>query len=145
MQGETFMIEMDAKAVGISLEHWPVMIVDNSSTASDAAMEAQMVCLRRIYRERKVAYANVIDARKGSPPTAKQRAMLSAFREEVKDHVGQHCRGVAFVFDSMIMRGIMTAMFWVRGPDTPHGVFATVEEALAWSRERLFAPEKKAG
>jgi len=142
------MLEHEAQGVGISLAHWPVMIVQNASTDGDAfgdaAMEAQMACLRRIYAERKTAYANVIDARKGSPPTAKQRAMLSTFRAEVQAHVAEHCRGVAFVFDSVVMRGIMTAMFWVRGPDTPHAVFASIEDAISWSRERVFSAGKKA-
>ncbi len=125
------------RAVGVDLHRWPVIVIDTTTVASDQAMGAQIAFLRQIYAECPLPYATVIDVGHGKPPTPVQRAMLSAFRQEVREHVMAHCRGIGFVFDNPLLRGMMTAIFWVRPPDAPTDVFARLEDAVGWCRGKL--------
>ena len=43
------------------------------------------------------------------------------------------------VFTSPLLRGVLTAIFWVRKPAYPTGVMGTVEDGVAWSQSMLRA------
>jgi hypothetical protein len=74
----------------------------------------------------------------------------AALRRKLFEGLGLiHAKGnwlaEAIVLDSPVLRGIVTAYSWVRAAKAPLRVFATPEEADAWTREllqRLFPKEK---
>ncbi len=87
---------------------------------------------------RRERYALVLDA---SPvqhvPTAKQRALISAWE---KDHVADTRRwnvGTALVVTSALVRGVLTALAWAVPDETPRVHVATVREAVEWCNLRL--------
>jgi len=41
------------------------------------------------------------------------------------------------IFDNPLLRGMLTAMFWIRKPEYPTRVYATPEEGLTWADTRI--------
>jgi hypothetical protein len=123
---------------GVNLEHWPVMIVGNTAEEGDGALVLQFAELARLYKEKPMAYINVIDATNGKAPTAKMRKMIADFGNLHQSHEMQFCKGKAFVFTNPMIRGIMVAVLWMRSSTVPTQVFKTIPEAIAWGREQLW-------
>ena len=83
----------------------------------------------------------VIDLRRNAGITPTQRKMLTDDMAAPEHAAVQaRCVGVAMVFDSAFLRGILTAIFWVRKPPYPTQVFRTVAEAKTWAKALLAAP-----
>jgi hypothetical protein len=61
-----------------------------------------------------------------------QRRMLTERLAEDEELNARICRGLAMVFDSAMLRGILTAVWWVKKPPYPQKVFKNVEQAKAW-------------
>lgn len=70
----------------------------------------------------------------GSPRTRKLQA------DWLKEHnagLRIACVGMAFVIQSALVRGAMTAVMWLQGMPYPHAVFGTLDQAEAYCVERL--------
>ena len=70
---------------------------------------------------------------------AKVREEHAPDAAEFEDYVKKYCRGSALVTNSEIVKGIATAMFWFKKPDTETRVFTDMDEAMAWARSKLEA------
>ena len=46
--------------------------------------------------------------------------------------------GCGLVFQSTVLRGILTAIFWLKKPEYEVRVFADVTEAVVWGRKHAF-------
>ena len=74
----------------------------------------------------------------GSPNADAQRRKWQA--DWMKKHNEQSARmtaGYAFVIDSTVVRGLLTAILWLAPMPAPHTVVRTEEEAESWLRARL--------
>lgn len=69
--------------------------------------------------------------------TAKQRRILAEHLEKFEPHDLAWNQGSAIIVPNALLRGIVTAVFWVKSPRFPHQSFATRNEALAWATQRL--------
>ena len=78
-------------------------------------------------------YGVVLDLRFTKSITPRQRAMLTESMER-HDNAAL-CKGTAMVFESRLLRGILTAVFWLRKPAYPTRVFTTTAEAWDWMDE----------
>ena len=61
------------------------------------------------------------------------------------DKSAAYCAGYAFVIDSAVVRGILTAILWLAPMPAPHVVVSTVEEGERWLREKLGMAEDETG
>jgi hypothetical protein len=68
---------------------------------------------------------------------ASQRRMQADWVKTNFERSRDHCAGVAFVINSPLVRGILTAILWMQRMPNPHCVFATRESAEAWCHARL--------
>lgn len=69
------------------------------------------------------------------PPT--QRKLFADHLKRFETHDVQYNQGSAIVVPSAMLRGVMTAVFWMSPPKFPNRAFATRKEAIAWAQERL--------
>lgn len=96
----------------------------------------QMEGDRRI--ERKVV--SVIDLNNAAPLTATQRKTLNEWRRQTHDLMLSTSLGIVFVAPSAIIRGVLTALFWVGFEfGIPHKVVSTLDEAVQWAIQQLEA------
>jgi hypothetical protein len=121
----------------VDLSQWPIIVVHTPRDFTDAELRAYYDEIARTMLSRPEPYCNVIDARNASAPTPSQRKIMADFRVTHEEHIRKYCRGSAFVFESGLMRGVITAIHWLRRPEMPHKSFGTMFEAMTWARVQL--------
>lgn len=114
----------------------PLIHVSFEGPPSDAEFAAYLERMTRMLelRERTVV---VLDGREAGRTPAKQRRMQAQWLDEQRETLREFSLGTAFVINSSVTRGILTAIFWVSPLETPHTIVATYEEAEDWAFERL--------
>ena len=122
--------------VRVSTDGWPLVLVTLPAAQSDDEVLAYFDELRAC-RARREPYAIVVDAAASRGFSAKQRRMQAQYVSEGLELSGMYLKGLAFIAPSELIRGMLTAIFWLQRPASPHRVFTTKEEAVAWARERV--------
>lgn len=114
----------------------PILRVVFEGPTSDAEMRAH---LEELTREIKARPMNTLmyDARRSTAPSAVQRQLQAAWMREQEGLIRSRSAGVAFVIDSALIRGALTAILWLQPMVTEHTIVATVEEAQRWCDEQL--------
>ena len=70
---------------------------------------------------------------------AAQRRRLAELEQRVEDHDREYLVACALVAETPIVRGLATAVFWLKPPVYPYRFFADRDEAMTWLREQLAA------
>lgn len=65
-----------------------------------------------------------------APAGAGERKVLSAWVEREFELIRSASTGIGFVIDSTLVRGALTAVFWLSNLPTPYRVHGTLSEAL---------------
>jgi hypothetical protein len=128
---------MDQEREILQMDRWPVLVVYSPPNFSEQDLRNHLGQLGKVYDSRKEPYALVIDARSGRRPSALDRKIQSEFREQYDAHVKEYCRGLAIVTNSEILKGVTTAMFWIKKPATSTKFFTDLDQAIGWSEEQL--------
>ena len=116
---------------------WPVIVMHVPRGAhSDEAIQAILTRYKQLVLEHREPFVMINDLREASGVTQKQRAEMSSFLENELE-VASYCRGAAMVFNSAMLRGMLTAILWVSRPPYPTRVFKTVEEARTWANGQI--------
>jgi hypothetical protein len=100
----------------------------------DAAMLAHLDWFDGMRKARAAPFAIVLDLRRSSGLTPRQRKMITD-RMNHTDAVAP-CVANALVFESAVLRGVLTALFWIRRPAYPCEVFRTLDDAIGWANAR---------
>lgn len=108
-----------------------VMVVTTPPSLSDDEMRAFLRWHREWMATRREPYTLVLDLRRTERLSPGQREMIT----NGMDRSEQICLGTAMVFTSVVLRGVLTAIFWIRKPRYPTRVFGSLEEAERWARE----------
>ncbi len=86
---------------------------------------------REVYG-RKQRFMTILDLRRCAGMPASQRKKITDRMQNSEQRARVFCAGSALVFESTLLRSLLTAILWVREPATPVRVFATVDEAAQW-------------
>lgn len=76
------------------------------------------------------SYFIVIDARSMERAGPETRKMQAEWMEQHHDYFARTCVGMAFVMRSRIVRGALTAIFWVARKPVPYTVHPDLQAAL---------------
>ena len=79
----------------------------------------------------------VIDASEGRRPSPAQRYLETEFRRKHEGHVRKYCRGSAIIVKSEIIKAVITAVYWIKPPDTKTKFFTDMDSAMVWAHSRL--------
>ena len=116
----------------IDARRWPVVVVTgHAGMMQDDVVKSSLKHAAEILRAREGTFAMVHDGRSTMAVPPQQRRM---FAEAQRDPIYQRCRGNAFVLDSVLMHGVMQAIYWMQRQPAPHRVFSQLEPAVAWAR-----------
>jgi len=121
--------------IELELEAWPVVRVRPHGQPDDAQMRRFLDEYRAMEAARGGPYVLVLDLRFCAKISPAQRKMLTDDMAEPGEDAP--CRAMAMIFDSKILRGILTAIFWVRRPPYPLRVFNEPGEGELWALEQL--------
>lgn len=124
--------------VDIDTTMWPIVVVTPPLTPmTHELVERFKVEWTDLLNHRTERYVCINDlSHAPSMPPAQRRSMTDWMNENERNLAAQCC-ATAMVFDSMLMRGALTAMLWMFRPPYPTEVFKTREDALRWAREML--------
>ncbi len=81
-----------------------------------------------------VRYVLIFDLTHAAIPNALQRQKLAAHVRDNEQDIRRSVRSVGVVLTSPLVRGIVTAIFWVSPPPMPYRFFATRAEAASWAQ-----------
>jgi hypothetical protein len=91
----------------------------------------------QLVKERAQPYALVMDVSKTAKLNLKQRKMLVDNMKANKEFTEKYCVGNAMVFDSVLLQGVLTAVFWVFKPKYETKIFTQAPDAIEWAKSRL--------
>ncbi|MCU0671301.1 MAG: STAS/SEC14 domain-containing protein [Myxococcota bacterium] len=117
----------------VDSSEWPFVRVTYVDSVDDAAFE-RYVQEQAALLERKEPYVVLFDARRSGMPTAKQRQRMARYMRDHETQLRRYCRRGAFVIESPLIRGALTAILWIQPLPFPHEVFASVEDAERFLR-----------
>lgn len=83
----------------------------------------------------------VIDLHDAAPLTANQRKTLNAWRRQTHELSVSVFMSIVFVAPSQIIRGVLTAVLWLREFPVPHKVVGTLDDAAQWAIQQLQAAD----
>lgn len=117
----------------------PIYIVSCPVSTTDEELIA--FCNARESWAERATYpvAWVVDLSAVRTMTARQRQLFAAHLERFERHDIAHNRGSALVVPNPLLRGVVTAVFWLKTPRFPNQPFANRLEAMRWAEEQLRA------
>lgn len=121
----------------VDATEWPLLTVTYPPSFSAANVATLFRAVEAFYDANDAPFAWVVDVGNVGLADAKVRQVTAEHEEKTKDHKARFSRGTAFVIRSPLVRGIITAVFWIAPPSYPYEVFSTVERARDWAQEKL--------
>jgi hypothetical protein len=121
---------VDSSLAPIYLVKFPKSTTDSMLRAYFRAIEAWSV--RALH-----PVAWVLDLSAVASVPAAQRASFAAFMRRMQAYDARYTRASALVVPNPIVRGVVTAVFWLNPPAFPHQAFAEADAALAWARDMM--------
>lgn len=117
---------------------FPLVLVRPSGRATDAELEALLVALKRPLLRRE-KYVEIFDGTHADPGTPTQRRALAEWMRAHTSLISSYSLGTAIVMPSPLVRGALTAVFWIQPLPCPYTVVSTMAEAERWAEEKLRA------
>ncbi len=127
--------------IDVRFGQWPLVVVSFVGQPSDQAFAEYLDILERNLREtlaRGLKTSALVDTTLGPiPASTKQRRMQAEWLGRNASILRAGCAGTAFVVQSPVVRGVLTAVMWMQDMPHAHATFATYERAERWCIARL--------
>lgn len=123
--------------IDLDLSHWPIVISTSHGEVSTEQMDSYMTKYIDTLRSRTERFIAIVDLRDAGNLDARQRQHMSTWMENAAKEIPAPQVATVLVFSSVLMRNVLTAVLWIFKPKRPLKVFATLDEAMAWSRQEL--------
>ncbi len=124
--------------VVVDSSRWPLLQVTLPESQTDAEVQAYLDELR-VYRDRHEPYAIVVHLGGSGGFSAHQRKMQAKYVEEGLHWSRKYLKGLAFVTQSAVQRGMLTAIFWIQKPASPYRLFSDAYDAMYWAWTQIRA------
>ena len=121
--------------IHIDYEEWPIVHVRPPRTVEDEELAEFLHSFSVETKTRGGGCVVVLDLRRCEKLSVAQRELMTEHMAEMDSL--DLLRGCAMVFRSRLLKGIMTAMFWVYRPRYPTRVFNSVGDASTWASLRV--------
>lgn len=115
----------------------PIVLVTFVGTASDAEFDNYLRGMTEQILARREKTVTILDALRSDQTSAAQRRRQAEWLKSHAEDLRRYSLGTAFVIRSALVRGALTAIFWMQPLDRPHTIVASLEEAETWGRDRL--------
>jgi hypothetical protein len=116
--------------IEVDRRRYPLVVMRFGKTFSDAAWQEMAAQLVELVRQGPYGLLN--DTRGSAIPTPLQRRWVSRYYEEHDREIRANLLAAAVVGDSMVARGVLTALQWFRPLPHPLQVFATLSDGEEW-------------
>jgi hypothetical protein len=124
----------------MDLGRWPVAVAVFPADVTPEGLDSHFDDIARLL-DRGEPFAVAIDMRASAMATAKLRAQAARRLREAYRHANRDkLVAVAHVVDSALVRGLLTAVYWLAPPPFVTEVFPDQAAALLWLRTKLARP-----
>jgi hypothetical protein len=118
---------------------WPIVVSRASGESSDDDMRSYLTMLE-LMLSRKARHVIIVDATQGKQLKSQHRKMLADWTQLNRQTLARYRAGLALVTPSAVLRGMITAVYWLSPPPFPYQPVSTMEEGWAWARQRIAEP-----
>ena len=125
-----------AQAPNLDLSEWPLVIFHAPASMTNEEMQTVMDAVHEIYQHGE-SFGFLLDLRKYTKADPEQRKIMTDSLARNEEFGKKYCVGAAMIFSSPVVRGILTALHWVRPPVYPQKVFKEEPDARAWVTAKL--------
>lgn len=99
----------------------------------DADVQRAIATLEDFFRATERPQAWIIDLSAIEGSTARQRVWFAEYEKRVAEMTSRYVTRAAYIAPSPIVRGILTAIFWIQSPVYPHRVFSDRASGERWA------------
>lgn len=111
----------------------PLIWIHFTGAITERDFDVYLETLTR-YATRESPTLFLYDALEAEVPTATQRQKQGSWLARNEAVLRRNVRGTAFVIGNPLIRGALTAIFWIRPTPVPYIVAGTRSEAERWAR-----------
>ncbi len=122
--------------IEVDTTRFPLVRVTLPASVSDDDVRLYLDELR-VIRERRQAYALIIDAVGSGGFSPKQRQMQGEYIRSGIELSRRYLKAFAFVSASPWKRAMLSGVLWLSGTEWPHRVCGSMAEAEEWARSHL--------
>lgn len=122
--------------IQVDTRRWPLAIVTFDGAYTEDQFDAYLVEMDAVVArpgKRVVIY----DATECGPVAASQRRKQADWMKRHGNTIRANTAGIVFVLPSGILRGMLTAIFWLHPLEAPHAIVKDLNEAILRAREWL--------
>lgn len=115
----------------------PVLVMRFPSAGTDVEVRAMYAAIEAFYAINTKPFVWVIDAMSLAQVLPSQRKIAAMHHARMSAYLAKYCRGSAFCAPSMVVRGFITAAFWLQTPAYEYTVVGGFETGMAWAWSKL--------
>lgn len=123
--------------IGLDTSRWPIVVVTPPASVTNAELAVFLERYAKEVYERRQRYVTILDLRRSGDMPAAQRKMITDRMQQKEEAARLFAAGNVMIFDSALMRALLTAILWVRKPPTEMKIAATLDEALGLAQSFL--------
>ncbi len=131
-----------AGRIETDLSRWPVVVHRTVGSPTDTQVDLFVARSQEIL-DRGVVHVVIFDNLLAEIPSPYMRQRSIDWLKGNGERMRNVCIGTGLVFRSPGLRFVMSGVMLFASHPTPHHVCATLEEALAWSREQLARHDRR--
>lgn len=117
-------------------KEWPLLVIKASGQSTDEDMDEYLGTLSLALgrRERHVV---IVDASEGQGLKGTHRQRVANWNKKNAGALAQYRAGLVLVTENALLRGLITAVYWLFTPPFPYKTADTVDEARRWAYQSL--------
>ncbi|MBZ0120662.1 MAG: hypothetical protein K8H88_26955 [Sandaracinaceae bacterium] len=119
-------------------DRWPIVVVRWPKDLTLHEVDGHFEDIKEL-AARGQRFVLVIDMLESGAPSATHRAHAAKRLAEIYPAVGHNVAGAAHVIGSALVRGILTAVYWLAPPPFETTIVATRQQAIEWAERKLAA------
>ena len=124
----------------VDVEMWPIAVIHfTSPDISDEELQAFFKDYEQKVYSRNERYLSVTNLTIGSPPGAAERRKMADWMEEYDHYMKRYAVANITVMKSALIRGALTALFWLQRPPIKQLTAGSIREAMDIGVEELRA------
>ncbi|HSC88484.1 MAG TPA: STAS/SEC14 domain-containing protein [Polyangiaceae bacterium] len=115
---------------------WPIVVSRAEGESTDADMEDYLSMLERMLARRE-RHVIIVDATGGKLLKGQHRKALAEWTRQNEAALRRYRAGLALVTSSAVLRGMITAVYWLTPAPFPYQPVSNMDEAWRWAEAQL--------
>lgn len=122
--------------LSFDLERWPIAVCRAYGESTDDDLRAYTGRLSELLA-REQRHVLIVDASGAKTLKGTHRQMVAEWNKANAEKLAKYRVGLVLVTRSAVLRGMITAVYWVFTPPFPYKAVDSIDSAFVWARERL--------